>query len=397
MNGKRFVLSPEVRGLEAEAIRLRRDFHAHPELGYQEQRTSAAVAKHLRASGLQVRTGVARTGVVGLLRGTRPGPTVMWRADMDALPIVEANDVPYKSTNPGVMHACGHDGHTAIALTLARRLAAERSTLAGTVKFVFQPAEEGPGGAEPMIAAGVLERPKVDCALGLHLWNNFPVGKIGAPGGPLLASADKFELTIRGKGGHGAMPHLAVDPIVVAAQMVTAFQTIVSRNVNPLESAVVSVCQIQGGEAHNVLPESVKMVGTLRAFRADVRRHIERRVREIATSVAKAGGARVQFDFFPGYPPTINNAEVAAQLRTVAAEVVGADRVTSEGQTLGGEDMSYFLERVPGCYFFLGSANEKRGLHYSHHHPRFDFDEAALAIGVEIGARMIRQVLSRGG
>ncbi len=275
---------------------------------------------------------------------------------------------------------------------VARVLSTRRATMAGTVKFVFQPAEEGPGGAEPMIRAGVLENPRVDAALGLHLWNDFPLGRVGAPDGPMLACADRFELTVAGKGGHGAAPHQTVDPVVAAAQTVLALQTVASRNVSPLDSVVVSVCQIHGGEAHNVIPDAVRLVGTLRAFDPVLRRKIAARVRAIAVGTARAAGARAEFTYHPGYPPTINDPRVAGIVRDVAAGVVGQGSIRRDTRTLGGEDMSYFLREVPGCFFFLGSANRKRGLVHGHHSARFDFDEAALALGVEIAVRAIERI-----
>ncbi len=274
----------------------------------------------------------------------------------------------------------------------ARVLSAGRERLRGSVKFVFQPAEEGPGGAKPMIDAGVLRGPKVDVALGLHLWNDFPLGRVGAPDGPMLASADRFEIVVRGKGGHGAAPHQTVDPIVAAAQMVLALQTISSRNVSPLESVVVSVCQIAGGDAHNIIPDRVRMVGTLRAFDPRLRAMIARRVGEIARGVARSAGGRCDYDWHPGYPPTVNDPGVAAQVREIAAGVVGKRSVTTDARTLGGEDMAYFLREVPGCFFFLGSADPARGSVHAHHSARFDFDERALPLGLEIAVRAIRRL-----
>jgi len=269
---------------------MRRDFHAHPELGFHEVRTAGIVAKELTALGLEVHTGVGGTGVVALIEGAKPGPVVLVRADMDALPIHEETGAPYASQNPGVMHACGHDGHTAVLLTVAKMLNAHRSQLSGTVKFMFQPAEEGMGGAEKMIEDGVLENPKVDVALALHVWNEKPVGWVGIASGPAMAGAEIFKIKVRGKGGHGAVPHLAVDPILAAAQVVSALQGIVARNIAPLQTAVVSVCTIHGGETFNVIPPAVEMTGTIRTFEPAVRTRVLERFEKTVHSIAEGMG-----------------------------------------------------------------------------------------------------------
>jgi amidohydrolase len=269
---------------------LRRDFHMHPELGFHEVRTAGIVAKELTGLGLEVTTGVGGTGVVALIEGAKPGPVILVRADMDALPIVEETGAAYASQNSGVMHACGHDAHTAVLLTTAKLLSAHRNELAGTVKLVFQPAEEGMGGAEKMIEQGVLENPKVDVALGLHVWNEKPVGWIGIASGPAMAGAEIFKIKVRGKGGHGAVPHLAVDPVLAAAQIVSSLQSIVSRNVAPLQTAVVSVCTIHGGDAFNVIPPTVEMTGTIRTFEPAVRTRVLERFEQVISQVAAGMG-----------------------------------------------------------------------------------------------------------
>ena len=375
---------------EAEALfdytqSFRRDFHAHPELGFQEVRTAGIVAKELIALGLEVATGLGGTGVTALIEGAAPGPTILLRADMDALPIVEETGAPYASQNPGVMHACGHDGHTAILLTVAKMLSAHRDELAGTVKLMFQPAEEGMGGAEKMIEAGVLENPKVDTVLAFHLWNEKPLGWIGVPEGPAMAGAEYFKLKVRGKGGHGAVPHLAVDPVLASAQIVSALQGIVSRNVAPLQAAVVSVCTIHGGEAFNVIPPEVEMTGTIRTFEPDVRARVLERFDKTVHAVADAMGCQADIEMQRLTPATINSPETAARIQAVARTLFPEAVVDPANYaTMGSEDFAFVLEKVPGCFFFIGSANPEKGLDAGHHHPKFDFDENALPRGAAL-------------
>lgn len=358
---------------------LRRDFHRHPELGFREVRTAGIVAQELTGLGLEVQTGVAETGVVALLRGGRPGRVVLARADMDALPITEESNAEYASRIPGVMHACGHDGHTAILLTVARLLQAHRDELAGTVKFVFQPAEEGMGGAVRMIEAGVLENPKVDVALALHLWNDQPVGWFGIPHGPALAGAEIFKIKVRGKGGHGAAPHNTVDPVLAASQMVVALQSIVSRNVEPLKAAVVSVCTIHGGEAFNVIPQEVELSGTIRTFEPEVHEKVLERFEIIVYGLAETMGCQAELELKQVAPAVINRADLANRWQALARQMFPEADVSGDNYvSMGSEDMAFFLERVPGCFAFVGSANRAKGLDAGHHHPRFDFDEEAL-------------------
>jgi len=377
----------------------RRDLHEHPELAFQEKRTSGIVAERLAALGVEeIRTGIAETGVTGLIRGGRgAGKTVLLRADMDALPILEENEVDYASKTPGVMHACGHDAHTAILLAVARILTERRDEFAGTVKLLFQPAEEmPPGGAKPMIEAGVLDNPTVDAAFGLHIQQEGPLGTVEVRPGPAMAAADRFRVSIQGKGGHGARPQDAVDPIVVGAQIVVALQTLVAREVDPIESGVVSVCAFLAGEAFNVIPDKAELRGTVRTFTPENRDLLERRIGEVVRGVAAALRAEATVDYQRGYPATVNDPAMTDLVRAAAAEVVGADKVIEGAPMMGAEDFSYFLERVPGSYFFVGSRNDERGLVWGHHHPRFDLDEAAMAIGIETMVRTTLRYLGGG-
>jgi amidohydrolase len=364
---------------------LRRDFHAHPEIGFHEVRTSGIVAGELKKLGLEIQTGIAGTGVSALLHGGKPGPVILVRADMDALPISEETGAIYASLNPGVMHACGHDGHTAILLTVAKILHNHRNELAGMVKFMFQPAEEGMGGAEKMLAEGVLENPKVDVALGLHLWNDKPLGWLGISNGALMAGAEIFKIKVIGKGGHGAAPHLAVDPVLAAAQIVSGLQGIVARNVNPRQTAVVSVCTIHGGETFNVIPPAVELTGTIRTYEADVRSLVMRRFEETVQGIGEAAGCQVEIDLERLTPATVNHPEVSAIVQEVARRLFpDADVDMADFITMGSEDFAFVLEKVPGCFFFVGSANPENGLNASHHHPKFDFDEAVLVRAVAL-------------
>lgn len=373
---------------------LRRDFHMHPELGFQEFRTAGIVARELTALGLEVTTGVGGTGVVALIEGGKPGPVVLVRADMDALPIIEETGAPYASQNPGVMHACGHDGHTAVLLTVARMLQAHRSDFSGSIKLVFQPAEEGMGGAEKMMEDGVLENPKVDVVLALHVWNERPLGWIGISDGPSMAGGEIFKLKVIGKGGHGAAPHLAVDPILAAAQIVVALQGITARSVPPLQSAVVSVCTIHGGETFNVIPPSVEMTGTIRTFEPEVRSRVLERFEKTVWSVADAMGCQVEIDLKRLTPAVINDAPTAAIVQGSARHLFPQAQIdTANYVTMGSEDMAYVMEKVPGCFFFIGSANEEKNLDASHHHPKFDIDEDALPRAAALMAQAVSDIL----
>jgi amidohydrolase len=383
------TLQAQAAALRAGLIERRRDLHRHPELAFAEVRTAGIVADTLRGLGLEVQTGVGQTGVVGVLEGDQPGPVVLVRCDMDALPIDEENDTDYRSQTAGRMHACGHDGHTAIALAVAEMLADQRDRLRGAVKFVFQPAEEIGKGADAMIADGALDDPRPDVCYGLHLWNDMPHGLVAVTAGPFMAGADGLHITVRGRGSHAALPHQAADPIVAAAALVLALQTVVSRSVPPLETAVVSVTQVQAGTALNIIPEQVTLAGTIRTFRPEVRDLVIERVNAIAAATAAAHGCEAAVRVEQLTLPVINDAALAGQLVARLRQAAPDLEYVSGFQTMAAEDVSAFLNRVPGVFFFVGSADAARGLNYGHHHPRFDFDEAALVTGAALLAAAV--------
>ena len=382
---------------EEEIVALRRDFHAHPELGYHEVRSAAIIAARLRGLGYQVEERVGVTGVVGVLKGAgnpvKSGPCVLMRADMDALPIEEKTEWEWKSKNPGAMHACGHDCHMAIGLTVARLLAERRDRWSGTVKFMFQPAEEGLGGAGKMMEAGVLENPRPDFALALHVWSEIDAGIIGVSPGPVMAAADEFRAIITGQGGHGAMPHQTTDAIVVAAQIIGALQTVVARNIKPLDAAVVTVGNLHSGSAFNIIPGEARMEGTLRSFDPQVRLALRDRCQQIIETLPQAFGARGQWQFFPGYPATVNDEAVTARLLPVFQKVAGAENARPFEPTMGAEDMSLILEQIPGCYFFVGGRSESSHAVWPHHHPRFNIDESALTLGARAMVAAVEELL----
>jgi amidohydrolase len=380
-------LKAEALALKEQLVAWRRDLHRHPELAYQEVRTSGIVAKHLGDLGLEVQTGVGKTGVIGVLDGAQPGPVVMLRFDMDALPIHEANGTDYASQNPGVMHACGHDAHTAIGMGIAQLLTKHRDRLRGAVKLVFQPAEEGGNGALAMIDDGALEGPRPEVSMGLHVWNDMPVGQAGVGAGPIMAAAGIFKIKVQGKGGHGAQPDKAIDAILAGSAIVNALQTIVARNVEPRQTAVVSVCSFHAGDAFNVIADSAELTGTYRSFDDGVQALIMRRIGEVAEDTARSVGATATVELRPITSTTVNDARIAEFVRADAIDVLGADRVVPEQFTMGAEDMSEFLKRVPGCFFFLGSRNDERGYNAPHHNPHFDIDEDVLPLGVAILAQ----------
>jgi amidohydrolase len=386
---------PEIQALQPQLVAFRRHIHQHPELGFKEQLTAAAIAAKLTEWGIQHQTGIAQTGIVAMIQGRKTSfklKTLAIRADMDALPIQEANQVPYKSLHDGIMHACGHDGHTSIALMTAYYLSQHQSDFAGTVKIIFQPAEEGPGGAKPMIEAGVLTNPDVNAIIGLHLWNNLPLGTVGVRSGALMAAVERFTLTIQGKGGHGAMPHQTIDSIIIGAQIVNALQTIVSRNVNPIDSAVVTVGEFHAGTARNVIADTANLAGTVRYFNPDLEGFFHQRIEAIVAGICASHGATYKLDYLKFYPPVINDERITNLVRAIATDLVETPMgIVPECQTMGGEDMSFFLQQVPGCYFFLGSANPAQSLAYPHHHPRFDFDETVLSTGVEMFVRFVEK------
>ncbi|UIO41222.1 amidohydrolase [Brevibacillus brevis] len=373
--------------MEPQIISWRRHLHQHPELSFQEEKTPALIAEILRGLHFdEVRTGVGGRGVIGVLRGGRPGKVVALRADFDALPIQDQKDVPYKSTVPGVMHACGHDAHTSQLLGLASVLAAHREQFAGEIRFVFQHAEEeNPGGATQMVQDGAVDG--VDAIFGVHLWSMFPVGKVFISAGPLMANTDDFSIEIKGKGGHGAVPEETVDSIVIGSQIVGHLQTIASRNVSPLESVVVTVGTFHGGDSTNIIADSCRLTGTVRSFLPGVRDRAEQRLTEIAEGSAAMMGGSATVVYERGYPAVINYEKETAIAWEAAIAAFGAGRVESMKPLMGGEDFSYYLEKVPGAYLFVGAGNPEKLATYPHHHPRFDIDEDAMLIAGELLGR----------
>jgi amidohydrolase len=382
------TLSLEVMKQKEELVSLRRHFHRNPELGLEEKETSSFIAGYLRDLGLEVRERVGKTGVTGLLRGARDGKTLLYRADMDALRVREENDVEYRSRCDGVAHACGHDAHMAVALSAAKLLAGIRNEIAGNVKFLFQPNEElAPGGARLMIDEGVMENPKVDGALGLHVWQGIPAGSVGIKPGPVFAAADLVSLRVKGRGGHGALPHQAVDPVLAAAHIITALQALVTREIDPLKPAVLTFGSIHAGTASNVIPEEALIQGTFRYFDPELHAFARDRIVAIARGVAEGLGARCDAEITKGYPPLFNDPGFTGIVLEVARELLPRERVVETEMTMGSEDMSLYLDRTPGCYFLLGTANREKGLTNPHHSPRFDIDEDALPLGLEIVKR----------
>ncbi len=381
----------EVRDIAPEVVRLRREFHRDPEPGFAEERTAARVVAWLEAcGGYRIRTGVAKTGVVADIRGgAGEGPWVLLRADMDALRLEEANEhLEYRSQNAGLMHACGHDAHMAILLGVARVLSRHRDEISGGVRLIFQPAEEGPGGAEPMIAAGVLKDPKPAAAFALHVWSRLPTGQIAVAPGPVMAYTDELRVRIRGKGGHGAVPQDAIDPIVAGAHFVIACQTIVSRSVNPLDSAVVSFGKVRSGSVMNAIAGELVIDGTQRALRPETRDTVIRRMREVARGLDETFGTRTEVELMERYPALVNDADMARLAHETAAAIVGAERIETGLRLMGGEDMAFYLQEVPGCFFFLGIGNDAKGCSHSHHNAHFNVDEDAFPAGVETLLRL---------
>ena len=375
-------IHPDIKLIKSFIIETRRDIHKYPELSFKEFRTSKLVAKNLKSWGIDVQENVAQTGVVGTIKGANNGTTIALRADMDALPIQEISNVPYKSLNDGVMHACGHDGHTAMLLGAAKVLSNKQSELNGTIKFIFQPAEEGPAGAKHMINEGVLKN--VDEIYGLHLWNYQNYGTIGVKSGPIMAAADIFKITIHGRGGHGATPHGTVDAILVSSHLIQALQSIVSRNTNPLESTVVTIGKINGGYNFNIIADKIILKGTTRAYTEENRTLIKNRMNEIIKGIEITYGAKITLDYKNGYPPVINNKDVTNNVINAAKNVLDKN-IISPYLTMGGEDFSYFANEVPGCFFFLGASPKDRApMSTPQHCSHFDIDEDAMLIGSSI-------------
>jgi amidohydrolase len=370
-------------------VALRRDFHRHPELSFEEKRTSEIIAQRLHAAGLEVRTGIAKTGVVGVLRGDKPGKTIAWRADIDALPLTEILQVPFTSGTPGVMHACGHDGHTAIAITAAEILAARRAELPGTVVFIFQPAEELLSGAKPMIEAGVLDNPRVDEIYGLHLTTQDPAGKVNIRRGPTMASGDGFAIEVTGKGGHGAYPHLSVDPMTAAAHILIGMQSLVTKEVAAKETVVLSVGQILAGTKNNIIPDKAVMRGTLRTFDMDVREQMLGRLQSFTADMGRAYRTDTRLDLTMGCPPVINPERESELVHRCAADELGDDAVFSGNPVMASDDMSLFLRERPGCYFRVGiSPTHSRQV--PHHAPEFEMNEAGLPVGLRVALNVLR-------
>ena len=366
-----------------DVIALRRDFHAHPELGFEEVRTASIVADRLRRLGYEVRTGVGQTGVVGVLRTQKPGKTILLRADMDGLPILEQSGVEFASTSPGKMHACGHDGHTAILLGAAQLIAQRRELLCGTIVLCFQPAEEGKGGARAMIEDRVVDEPHVDRVYGLHLTSLYPTGQVLVRPGPVMASSDSIDVTVHGRGGHGASPHQTIDPVLTAAHFITLVQSVVSRKVEPTEPAVVTIGSIHGGTIHNVIPDSVEMLGTVRAFSETERAQMKPRIEAILSGCCAAQGATYDYRYTQRYPVTVNDAKQAGYVQDLARRTVGDKHIGELALTMGAEDFSFMLQRRPGCFFFVGSQTDERTA-VPHHNARFAIDEACLSTGVQM-------------
>jgi len=373
---------------------LRRDFHRHPELGFQEHKTAEKIIRERSTlEGLQIQTGIGRTGIVGTLTGGNPGKVILLRFDMDALPVMENTGVEYSSQNEGIMHACGHDGHMAIGLSTTRMLYENRENLAGTIKFVFQPAEEGLGGASAMISDGVLNDPVPDITIALHLWNEKPLGWIGITDGPMMSASETFMVRITGKGGHGGKPHEAVDPIVAAAGIINTLQSIVSREIPPLDSGVITVSSIQGGEAHNVIPEEVNLTGTIRSFTEDTRELLLNRFHEVVETTAAAYLCQAEVKIEVISPAVNNNPVIAAVLRRVAGELFPAAVIDPGYRTMASEDMAYMMQDIPGCYCLIGSANPEKGLDAKHHQPEFNFDEEVLTRGTALLVSAVYELL----
>lgn len=370
------IILKKAEAIKDKLIAIRRDIHAHPEIGMHETRTARIIAELLEQYGIEVKKNVGGTGVVGILKGKYPGKTILLRADMDCLKIAEENDVKYKSEYPNLMHACGHDAHVAWLIGAAVILSELKDEIHGNVKFLFQPAEEKEGGAEKTIDSGVLDNPKVDAVVGAHVWPNIQVGKIGIKSGPLMAASDNFKITIYGKGGHGGQPHKCIDPIAVACEIYMALQTIVSRKVDPLEPAVITIGKLNAGLAHNVIPDKAEMEGTIRTLTYEVRDKIPDIMRSIIEGICLANGAKCDFDFLPYHAPVINDPEITAVIGRAANNIVGhKNLIIIDKPTMIGEDFSSFEEKVPGTFFWVGTYNPEKGIVKPLHNPKFNIDE----------------------
>ena len=376
----------------AKLTEIRRDLHAHPELAFAEHRTAELIARHLEAAGIEVHRGLGKTGVVGVVRGGRSLRAIGLRADIDALPMQERNEFAHRSVHEGCMHACGHDGHATMLLGAAEALAARRD-FDGTVYLIFQPAEEGEGGGLAMIEDGLFERFPMESVFGMHNWPGMPAGQFGVRSGPVMASADRFDIEVLGHGAHAAMPHLGADPVTAGAALVQAIQTIVSRTLDPIDSAVVSVTRFKAGEAYNVIPDRAQLGGTVRAFSEIVQDRVESALQRICDGVAAAFDVEVTLDYRRGYPPTINSPAEAAICAEVASELVGSVNVATDTRpTMGAEDFAYFLQRKPGCYVWIGNGEGEGGCML--HNPTYDFNDDIIATGVAYWVELVRKVLA---
>ena len=373
-------------------IEIRRDLHQIPETAYTEKKTSAYVADYLNSLGLEVQTGIAQYGVVGLMKTDRPGPTLLIRADMDALPLMEDTGLDFASEHEGTMHACGHDAHMAMVLGAATVLNKIQNELKGNIKFLFQPAEEGPGGAKPMIEAGVMENPKVDYSIGCHVWPDIQEGTIGVRPGAFMAAMDRFDIKIKGKGGHGAMPHLCADALEVGTQVVNALQRITSRHMDPLQPTVVTVGTFHAGSAFNIIPAEAEMSGTTRTFDPEIWDSWESRLEKVVRGVCESMNVDFELKFSQGYPVTINDEAAVEIVRRCAQKVVGEDRVVVPQKVMGGEDFSYYLQQSQGCYFALGVGREGAA---PIHNPKFDFNEDIMPLGMETHCQVGIELLSK--
>ncbi|SCY75729.1 M20 metallopeptidase family protein [Alkaliphilus peptidifermentans] len=386
-------IKKEIAELNQELIDLRRDFHKHPELGFEEFRTSEIIANYLKECNLEVKN-IAKTGVVGLLKGSEPGFTIMLRADIDALPVQEKNDISYKSIYEGKMHACGHDGHTAMLLVAAKVLSKHRNEIKGNIKFIFQPNEED-AGAEIMINEGVLENPKVDAALGLHLWSPIESGKIGIGNGPIMASSHYFKLTIKGKGGHGGAPHLSIDPINCGMHVMQAVQAIQTREVDALAPTIITFCKLQAGSSPIIIPEQLEVEGSIRCLHEGFE-EVKQRFERIIRCTCEAHQAEYALEIKCGNILLNNDTIMAERVKVVAMEVVGPRNITQSNiNVMLGEDFAEFAARVPSAFYFLGVGNKEKNTNYPHHHPFFNIDEDVLPIGVEMHIRGALEYLNR--
>jgi amidohydrolase len=373
----------QARGVAERTVAVRRDLHMHPEIAFEEVRTMGVIAARLSELGLQPRTGLGKTGVVAVWDSGRPGPTVLARADIDALPVPDDKSVSYRSQLPGKNHACGHDGHTAVLLSAAELLLQRADELRGRIVFVFQPAEEIVRGAEAMLADGALDGISIDHVTGLHLSSGLPTGTVALRAGPAMAATDTFTLTINGRGGHAAKPNETIDPVLIAAHTVLALQSLVSRETDPVDQSVISITSIHGGTAFNIIPEAVELKGTLRTFAAETRARLRERILQVAEGVATTHRGSLRSHWTEGSPAVVNDATATERMRAVAAQVVGAENVLEGAQIMGGDDMALWLQQAKGCYFFVGASGDAASS-WPHHHPNFDIDERALPIAVAL-------------